>query len=467
MYTPTIGIEVHVELKTKRKVFSASTNNYNDPANTNVNEVDFAYPGTLPTLNKEVIDKSLLAALGLNFEITKKMHFDRKNYFYPDLPKGYQITQERTPIGRHGYITLSSGKKITIERMHIEEDTCKSIHEDGRTLLNYNRAGVPLIEIVSDPVITSKEEAMEYLNRLRELLFYLNVSDCKIEEGSMRADVNVSISKTDKLGTKVEVKNIGSIKDVGIAIDYEIKRQQEILDNNGTIEEETRRFDSKTNTTILMRKKEIGNEYRYLPEPDIPYVYITDEEIENTKQKLHMLPDERRRLYIERGISPVNVEKIINNKTLSDYLNKFIDTNIDFRIASNLLLGDISSYLNRKNIKIEDTKLTKETFIEVVNMLESKEINNNNFKTILDDLMETDNNIKEILKSHDISNMDTNVLEDIINKVLNDNMESVNDYKNGKTNAAKYLMGMAMKETKGKANPKDVNDMLNYLLNKM
>ena len=467
MYTPTIGIEVHVELKTKRKVFSASTNNYNDPANTNVNEVDFAYPGTLPTLNKEVIDKSLLAALGLNFEITKKMHFDRKNYFYPDLPKGYQITQERTPIGRHGYITLSSGKKITIERMHIEEDTCKSIHEDGRTLLNYNRAGVPLIEIVSDPVITSKEEAMEYLNRLRELLFYLNVSDCKIEEGSMRADVNVSISKTDKLGTKVEVKNIGSIKDVGIAIDYEIKRQQEILDNNGTIEEETRRFDSKTNTTILMRKKEIGNEYRYLPEPDIPYVYITDEEIENAKQKLHMLPDERRRLDIERGISPVNVEKIINNKTLSDYLNKFIDTNIDFRIASNLLLGDISSYLNRKNIKIEDTKLTKETFIEVVNMLESKEINNNNFKTILDDLMETDNNIKEILKSHDISNMDTNALEDIINKVLNDNMESVNDYKNGKTNAAKYLMGMAMKETKGKANPKDVNDMLNYLLNKM
>ncbi len=467
MYTPTIGIEVHVELKTKRKVFSASTNNYNDSANTNVNEVDFAYPGTLPTLNKEVIDKSLLAALGLNFEITKKMHFDRKNYFYPDLPKGYQITQERTPIGRHGYITLSSGKKITIERMHIEEDTCKSIHEDGRTLLNYNRAGVPLIEIVSDPVIASKEEAMEYLNRLRELLFYLNVSDCKIEEGSMRADVNVSISKTDKLGTKVEVKNIGSIKDVGIAIDYEIKRQQEILDNNGTIEEETRRFDSKTNTTILMRKKEIGNEYRYLPEPDIPYVYITDEEIENTKQKLQMLPDERRRLYIERGISPVNVEKIINNKALSDYLNKFINTSIDFRIASNLLLGDISSYLNRKNIKIEDTKLTKETFIEVVNMLESKEINNNNFKAILDDLMETDNNIKEILKSHDISNMDTNALEDIIKKVLNDNMESVNDYKNGKTNAAKYLMGMAMKETKGKANPKDVNDMLNSLLNKM
>ena len=467
MYTPTIGIEVHVELKTKRKVFSASTNNYNDPANTNVNEVDFAYPGTLPTLNKEVIDKSLLAALGLNFEITKKMHFDRKNYFYPDLPKGYQITQERTPIGRHGYITLSSGKKITIERMHIEEDTCKSIHEDGRTLLNYNRAGVPLIEIVSDPVIASKEEAMEYLNRLRELLFYLNVSDCKIEEGSMRADVNVSISKTDKLGTKVDSKNIGSIKDVGIAIDYEIKRQQEILDNNGTIEEETRRFDSKTNTTILMRKKEVGNEYRYLPEPDIPYVYITDEEIENTKQKLHMLPDERRRLYIQREISPVNVEKIINNKALSDYLNKFINTSIDFRIASNLLLGDISSYLNRKNIKIEDTKLTKETFIEVVNMLESKEINNNNFKAILDDLMETDNNIKEILKSHDISNMDTNALEDIIKKVLNDNMESVNDYKNGKTNAAKYLMGMAMKETKGKANPKDVNDMLNSLLNKM
>ena len=272
---PTIGIEVHVELKTMAKAFSLSKNNFNDEANTNINVLDLGYPGTLPRLNKGIIDFALKACLAFNCKINRLMHFDRKNYFYPDLPKGYQITQQDTPIGYDGYVQISN-KKIYLERMHIEEDTCKSIHTTD-TLLNFNRAGVPLIEIVTKPCINSGKEAMEYLEKLRETLLYLGISDVKIEEGSMRCDVNVSVSDSDKLGTKCEVKNIGSISSVGLAIDYEIKRQEELIKKGEKIVEQTRRFDDKTKTTILMRYKETGNDYRYFPEPDIPFIYIDDE----------------------------------------------------------------------------------------------------------------------------------------------------------------------------------------------
>ena len=465
-YTPTIGIEVHLELKTKSKIFSNTKNSYENAANINVNEVDLGYPGTLPTLNKEVVNLALLAALGLNCKINKTMHFDRKNYFYPDLPKGYQITQNRTPIGYDGYVNIGD-KKIEIERIHIEEDTAKSLHNDGVTLLNYNRAGVPLVEIVTKPVIKSSRDAMLYLEKLRELMLYLEVSDCKIEEGSMRADVNVSVSKTDKFGTKCEVKNIGSISNVGLAIDSEIKRQIEILERGETVEEETRRFDSKTLTTVTMRKKEIGNEYRYLPEPDIPYLYLSDEDIEKTKEKLVLLPEERRKIYSDRGILDINIDKLINNKSLSDYLNNFIDTSINFKIASNLLLGEISSYLNKNKISINDTKLTYNKFISLVEKLDKKEINNNVFKQIYVDLLESDKEVDEIIKEKNISLNDNINLEEIIKKVISDNEKSVQDYKNGKENAFKFLMGMVMKETRGSANPKDVNEMLNTLLKNM
>ena len=299
-YIPTIGIEVHVELKTNTKIFSNSKNGYGQMANSLTNVVDLGYPGTLPTLNEEVINLAIKAATILNCKIRDVIHFDRKNYFYPDNPKNYQITQARTPIGYDGYVEIEVNgekKKIEIEEMHIEEDTCKSVHRGDKTLLDFNRAGVPLIEIVTKPCISSSTEAKLYLEKLKELLFYSDISDCKMEEGSMRADANVSIRKnaSDAFGTKVEIKNIGSISNVGLSIEKEISRQTELLDNNESFKPQTRRYDDKLKDTVLMRVKETGNDYRYFPEPDIPYVNITKEMIEKVKSTIPMLPDERRK----------------------------------------------------------------------------------------------------------------------------------------------------------------------------
>ena len=465
-YTPTIGIEVHVEVLSNTKIFSHSINGYSDSVNTNVNIIDLGYPGVLPRVNKEVVHKALKAALALNCSINKKMHFDRKCYYYPDLPKGYQITQNETPIGFNGRLKIDDDRYIEIEEMHIEEDTCKSIHVNGKTLLNYNRSGVPLIEIVSKPVIKSSDEAVKYLESLRELLLYLEVSDCKIEEGSMRADVNVSVSKTEVLGTKCEVKNIGSISNVKTAIEEEINRQINILEQGGKIVPETRRFDSKTNTTISMRKKEVGNDYRYIPDADIPYVILDDSYIESVKKSLVMLPNERRKIYKENEISDVNIDKLINNKPLSDFLDKFIDKNINLKIASNILLGDISSYLNKTGQKINDTCLENK-FVDIVNSLNEGKMSSKNFKEIINDCLEKEDTLENILKENNISlvsNEDDLLI--IINKVLEENKNSVNDYKNGKDNAFKYLMGMVMKETKGSANPVVVNNLLKDLLSK-
>ena len=351
-YIPTIGIEVHVELKTKTKIFSNSRNGYGQMANSLTNVIDLGYPGTLPTLNEEVINLAIRAATILNCKIRKEMHFDRKNYFYPDNPKNYQITQARTPIGYDGYVEIEVNgekKKIYIEEMHIEEDTCKSAHRGDKTLLDFNRAGVPLIEIVTKPCLSSGEEAKLYLEKLRELLSYGDISDCKIEEGSMRADANVSIRKkeSDSFGTKAEIKNIGSISNVGLSIEKEIARQTEIYDKGETFKAQTRRFDDKKQDTVLMRVKETGNDYRYFPEPDIPFVIITDKMIEREKEQIPMLPDERRKIYQDKGILEINANKLVQNRSLSDYFNELLEDKIDFKVASNLLLGDISAYLNK------------------------------------------------------------------------------------------------------------------------
>lgn len=469
-YKTTIGVEVHAELKTKAKIFSLSKNDSTKRANTNVNVIDLGYPGTLPTINSEVIKLALRAALILNCKINKVMHFDRKNYFYPDNPKNYQITQNRTPIGEDGYVEIDIDgvkKKIRIHDIHIEEDTCKTIHTKEKSLLDYNRAGVPLIEIVTMPDISNSKEAVLYLETLRNLLLYADISDCKIEEGSMRCDCNVSVSNTYDLGTKIEIKNIGSISNVGLAIDSEYVRQTELLTRGVVLKEETRRFDDKTNTTILMRVKETGNDYRYFPEPDIPYVVLTDEYIEQVRKSITMLPNERKDLYVNRGISPINAEKIIQNKGLSDYLNKFVDKNINFVIASNLLLGDVSYYLNKKNMIIENTRLTDEKFISLVTKLDNGELNSKIFKEILDDLFEKDLTVEQILKEKNITIVnDDNILLNIIHKVMKDNVQSVTDYKNGNERAIKFLMGQIMKETKGSANPEKVNKLLEIELGK-
>ncbi len=455
----TIGIEVHVELKSLSKVFSNSKNNFNDPVNTNVNVIDLAYPGSLPRLNKEVINMAIKACLALNCDVTRLMHFDRKNYFYADLPKGFQITQQDTPIGTNGYIEIENGKKIRIERLHIEEDTCKSIHSK-ETLLNFNRAGVPLLEIVSKPDIHSGLEAVQYVEKLRETLLYLGISDVKIEEGSMRCDVNVSVSNNDTLGTKCEVKNIGSISNVKTAIDYEVSRQTELLKNGEIIKEQTRRYDDKTKTTILMRYKETGNDYRYFPEPDIPYFEITDEWIREIEKQMPILTDELKEKYEKLNINPQNIQTLISNRSLCMFLESVIDS-VDAVIASNILTSDIAGYLNKNIVSIEDTKLTKEKFIELINMLKNEQLSSKQAKQIIPYLLETDKNISSLIEELGLVQITDNTkLQEIINNVLNNNQESVNDYKNGHENALKYLMGQIMKESKGQANPKLVNELL-------
>lgn len=465
-YIPTIGVEVHVELKTNTKIFSASTNGYGQMANSLTGPIDLGYPGTLPTVNKEVINLAIKAAKVLNCNIRREMHFDRKNYFYPDNPKNFQITQSRTPIGYDGYVEIDVNgekKKIEILEMHIEEDTCKSTHRSTKTLLDFNRAGVPLIEIVTKPCISSGEEAKAYLEKLRQLLFYCDISDCKIEEGSMRADANVSIRKheEDPFGTKTEIKNIGSITNVGLSIEKEIARQTKLYDNGETFKEETRRYDDKLGDTVLMRVKETGNDYRYFPEPDIPFLYVTDEMIEEVKKTIPMLPDERKEVYLSKGVTDINATKLIQNRSLSDYFNELLVENIDFKIASNLLLGDISAYLNKEDKLITDTTLTKERFIELVKNMEDGTLTSKNLKDILTKVLEETASIADIIKSSGIENItDDTAIREVIKNVLNANEESVADYKAGHDRAIKYLMGQVMKETKGSANPKMAMDIL-------
>lgn len=471
-YIPTIGTEVHVELKTNTKIFSSSKNGYGSMANSLTNVVDLGYPGTLPTLNREVIMTGIRACHVLHCNIRKLQHFDRKNYFYPDNPKNYQITEARTPIGYDGYVEIEVdgvSKKIEIEEIHIEEDTCKSAHRGSVSLLDFNRAGVPLIEIVTKPCMTSAVEAKLYLEKLRELLFYSDISDCKMEEGSMRCDANVSLRKSvnDPLGTKCEVKNIGSISNVFLAINKEIERQSKLLDEGVSFPEQTRRYDDKLGDTVLMRVKETGNDYRYFPEPDIPYVVIDDEMIEEALKKLPMSADERTKLYIEKGMDLEHAKKIIANRMLSDYLNEFLDTDLDFKTAGNLLLGDISFYLNKEEKKIEDTTLTSDKFLDLVSKLNDGSLTSKNVKDILELVLTSSLSIEEIIKKVGISNItDTGALEEIVLNVISNNPDSVSDYKAGKDRAIKYLMGQIMKETKGSANPKLVNEILTRELNK-
>ena len=454
MYEVVVGIEVHVELKSNSKVFSHSQNEYSNEPNVYVNEIDLGYPGVLPVLNKKVIEMALQASLALNCNINKVMHFDRKNYFYPDLPKGYQITEQDTPIGYDGYIDIGN-KKIGIERLHIEEDTCKSIHGKKGTMLDANRAGVPLIEIVSKPDMHSPEDAVAYLTKLREILLYLGISDVKIEEGSMRCDCNISLHKPGTpLGTKIEVKNIGSINNVGEAIKYEIKRQTEILESGKVIEhEETRRLDDKTMTTILMRTKETGNDYRYFPEPDIPYVILSDDWINDVKANMPVFADELKEKYKELGINDNNIKTIIGRLDLCQFLESVIDS-VDPIIASNLLTGEILSYLNKNYVSINKIKLNSDNFTELVNMISDSKVSSKQAKEIIPYLIENGGNVNDAINALGISEItDTNEINSIIKNVLDNNPESINDYKSGKDRAIKYLMGQVMKESKGKANP--------------
>ncbi len=468
-YKTTIGIEVHVELKTKTKIFSDSLNVYGMPTNTSINAIDLGYPGTLPTVNEEVLRKGVQACEILHCKISKRMHFDRKNYFYPDNPKNYQITQNRTPIGVGGYVLIDvdgEEKKIEIEEIHIEEDTCKSAHRGNVSLLDFNRAGVPLLEIVTKPCISSSKEAMLYLEKLKELLYYGNISDCKMEEGSMRCEPNVSISKDDTLGVKCEIKNVSSIHNVGLSIEKEVLRQQACLEKGEKIKEQTRRYDDKLQDTVLMRIKETGNDYRYFPEPDIPFVVLDDSFIEDAKKEIPLLPDALRELYKEKGLNEIQIKKLIGNRTLSNYFNLLLEEDTNYKTAVNLLLGDIASYLNKKNKTIFDLNLSPKRFCSLLEKIEDGSLSSKNVKDILLPFLESKKTIDEIMKDQNIQNIsDEESILKVIQKILQDNEESVKDYKEGKDRALKYLMGQVMKETKGSINPKVANELLQKELN--
>lgn len=470
MYKKTIGLEVHVELNTNSKFFSSSLNNYNSLPNHNVNYIDLAYPGTLPTLNKEAINQGIRAAILLNASINKEMHFDRKNYFYPDIPKNYQITQNTTPIGVNGYIEIELNgvkKKIRIHDLHLEEDTAKSIHKEDKSYLDFNRAGLPLLEIVSEADMESGEEAVLYLEKLRELFLYAGISDCKIEEGSMRCDANISISKTDKLGTKVEIKNIGSISNVGIAIDKEAKRQEELLTKGEVIKEQTRRYDDNLKDTVLMRYKETGNDYRYFKEADIPMFYLTDEEIEEIKNSLPMTAEKLRKVFKENGILDINIEKLIKNKDYSLMLSKIIDKNYSLVIASNLLLGPVSQYLNETSKNILDTLLDIDRFEKILKAFSNEEIDNKMFKDMLKDFMENEEDVELIIKNYKASLMDTDTLRKIIVEIINNSKSEVEEIKAGNERKIQYLVGQTMKKTSGKVSPKSINEIINEELGKL
>ena len=463
MLEPTIGIEVHVELKSNAKVFSKSKNTYDNLPNIYVNEVDLGYPGTLPSLNKEVIDMALKAALALNCKINTKMHFDRKNYFYPDLPKGYQITQKDTPIGYDGYLPIEVDgkvKNIGIERIHIEEDTCKSIHSIEGTLLNFNRSGVPLIEIVSKPVMHDAKEAVSYLENLRLTLLHLGISDVKIEEGSMRCDANVSLGTKDALGAKTEIKNIGSISNVGLSINFEIKRQKELLEKGLVVTEETRRFDDKTKTTVLMRTKETGNDYRYLPEPDIPYVEIDEKWLSEAKSSLPKLPDALKKEYQNLNVNGNALNTLLNNLELTRFFEA-VKEKCNPEVAANLLTGEILSYMNKEKKSLSELKLTNDNFIEVVNNLSAGKISSKQAKELLNVIFTEGGNTLELIKSLGMSQVsDEASLRKIILDVLKENPASIEDFKAGKDRAIKYLMGQVMKASRGQANPVLANQIL-------
>lgn len=460
--TPTIGIEVHALLKTEKKAFSNSLNSWSKDPNLNIVLEDIAYPGTLPTINKEVIKKALKTSNALNCKINRKMYFDRKNYFYPDLPKGYQITQDKTPIGYNGYIEIELNKKlkkIPINRIHIEEDTCKSIHESNKTLLDYNRAGAPLIEIVTEPVLKSAEEAYKYVEAIRETLLYLGVSDVKIEEGSMRCDVNVSLGEKNKLGTKVEIKNIGSLSNVKESILYEIKRQEKLIKEGKKIKASTRRFDEATNKTVLMREKE-ETDYRFFPDPNIPYIYLTDNIIETVLKEKPVLPNELRKKYKDLNINLNTINTIINNYNMCMFFET-VYQKINPIIGANVLTGEISNILNKTKRDFKDLLITETNFIKLINLFETEEISSKQLKQLVPILLETKKDITKIINELDLKqiNNEEEIIE-IIREIIKTNAQSVIDYKSGNERALKYLMGQIMKKTKGQVNPKLANKLL-------
>lgn len=468
-YETVIGLEVHVELKTDSKVFCGCSTEFGAPPNTNVCPICLGHPGTLPVVNYTAVEFAMKAAMALNMQINQNTTFDRKNYFYPDNPKAYQISQADRPIGEHGWIEIEVNgekKKIGITRLHLEEDAGKLTHADGEdySLVDFNRQGTPLIEIVSEPDLRSPEEAYAYLEKLKAIIQYTGVSDCKMEEGSLRCDANVSIRPVGQkeFGTKTELKNLNSFAHVRNGIAYEEIRQAEVLEDGGIIEQETRRYDESTKKTLLMRVKEGADDYRYFPEPDLPRIEIDNEWMERIRAEIPELPDARRERYVkEIGLPEYDAMVLTQSKDLSDYFEKVVAEKANPKLASNWMMGEVSAYLNAEQKEITDIAMTPEALAKMIQLIENGTISSKIAKKVFKDLIEKGGDPETIVKEKGLVQIsDEGELRTLVNEILDNNEQSIQDIKNGKDRAFGFLVGQAMKATKGKANPQIINKLL-------
>jgi len=468
-YETVIGLEVHCQLKTNTKVWCSCDADYdNKEPNTAVCPICTGQPGALPKLNEKVLDYAIKAALALGCEINRESYFDRKNYFYPDSPKNYQITQFFKPYAENGVlkITTNSGKEasVGIERIQIEEDTAKSIHTASETLLNYNRASVPLIEIISKPEIKNAEEAYAYLNTLKDRLKYTKVSDVSMELGSLRCDANVSVRKKGetKLGTRTETKNLNSFKAVVKAIEYETNRQIEVLENGGRVVQETRLWDEENAVTKPMRSKEEAMDYRYFPEPDLPAIIITESRLSNVKDEMPEFADEKAKRFInEYKLNEMEAATLSSEQELAEYYEEVVKVSDDARLAANWVLTEILRVLKEKNISIEEFSVEPQNIGKLIKLIKANTISSKIAKDVFEILLSENKDPEIIVKEKGLVQItDNSEIEKIVEQVLAENPQSVEDYKAGKSNALKYLVGQSMRLSKGKANPQMINEMI-------
>jgi len=478
-YQPTIGLEVHIELNTKSKMFCSCLNSPDERhPNVNVCPICMGHPGVLPVINKEAVRKVIKTGLALNCQIPEYSKFDRKNYFYPDLPKGYQISQYDMPLSQKGFLDVE-GKKIRITRVHLEEDTGRLIHEKDCSLVDFNRAGIPLMELVTEPDLRSAKESRKFAEGLHLILHYLDVSDADMEKGEMRVEVNISLSKKEgELGTKVEIKNLNSFRSVERAIEYEIKRQTEILGKKGKIIQETRGWDDIKGITVSQREKEEAHDYRYFPEPDLPPLHFTKKETEEIKAEIPELPQKRReRLAKEYQLDEKSVEIFVYNKNLGEYFEKVVSElppklpreNLFklIKLASNYIITDLQGLLKGGSVTSRDFLITPENFAEFITLIHQGEISSKIAKTILAEMFSSGADPSHIIKEKGLAQItDEKEIEKIIKEVISKNKKAVEDYKKGKENAFQYLIGQIMAQTKGKANPQIVRSVLSKLLTK-
>lgn len=467
-YDLVVGLETHVELLTKTKIFCSCANKFGSEPNTNCCPVCIGLPGTLPKLNREVVNFAIKAALALNCEVNLVSKMDRKNYVYPDLAKAYQISQFYEPICKNGYIELDSGKKIRINHIHMEEDAGKLVHQGGDVYVDYNRGGVPLLEIVTEPDISSSEEAKEYVEKLQMIMRYIGVSDCKMQEGSMRCDVNVSVKpqSSEKLGTRTEIKNMNSITFMTKAIDYEYERHSEIIENGGSVIQQTLRYIEETNSTESMRSKEDAQDYRYFRDPDLVDIILTKEEIEKIRNELPELPDSRFKRYTsDFEIPEKDAKLLVKYKNVSDYFEKASKGLKNPKTISNFIIGQIFRTLENEADKEEFKILTMpEQLHEVGLLLESGKLNMNLAKKALQKMLETGKNITEFVSESDMQGVSNEDLEKYCKEAIENNQNAVNDYLGGKEKALKAILGSVMKQTRGRCNAGDVEEKLIKLI---